>query len=358
MSRIDFPTPISPSRPIMSAEDAARVLAVCRAFEVQVPPEAVEPLGDAGGFSGARLWRVTAEEAWCLRAWPIEGPTETELATIHNLMGKAAETLPFVPRLRRQGKTGRTWVAEYGTLWEMATWQPGRADFHEQPSLAKLTAAVEALALLHRVWMPSPPRYGACPAVVRRLEKLKAWQSLPRERMQAALGRIESDLRNLAVRALEAVRRGTLPAREALNRWRHIEVSLQPCLCDIWHDHVLFQGETVTGIVDFGGVRMDNPATDLARLLGSLVPEEASAWSAALDAYDRIRKLTQQERLLAEVLDWTGLIVALTNWLRWLVLGERRFANPPLAAARMRSLVLRAESERFADRMRRYRLEN
>ncbi len=340
----------------MNAEDMARVLAVCRAFQLQVLPEAVEPLGDAGGFSGARLWRITADGRWCLRAWPAEGPTETELAIIHDLMGKAAETLPFVPRLRRHGKTGRTWIAEYGRLWEMATWQPGRADFHEQPSLGKLAAAVEALARLHRVWMPIPLRYGVCPAVVRRLEKLKAWQALPNDRIQTALGRVETELRNLAVRALEAVRRGALPALEALNRWRHIEVSLQPCLCDIWHDHVLFQGETVTGIVDFGGVRVDNPATDLARLLGSLVPDEASVWSKAFDAYDRIRQLTQQERQLAEVLDWTGTIVALTNWLRWAVLAERHFEDRSAALARFGTIVRRVESGAFQARLQ--RLEN
>lgn len=329
---------------------------MCRAFEIPVPPDGVEPVGDAGGFSGARLWRVTADGRWCLRAWPPEGPTETELATIHHLMGKAAETLEFVPRLRRHGGTGRTWLAEYGRLWEMATWQPGRADFHEHPSRGKLTAAVEALARLHCVWMPTAPRYGVCPAVIRRMDKLEAWQALPRERMRTALGRVETEVRNLAVRALDAVRRGALPAMQALNRWRQIEVSLQPCLCDIWHDHVLFQGETVTGIVDFGGVRVDNPATDLARLLGSLVPDDEAAWSAALDAYDRVRRFTQQERRLAEVLDWTGTIVALTNWLRWLVLAQRHFDDRSAAVARFSTLVRRVESGAFQARLQ--RLEN
>src|SRR5205807_3808434 len=47
-----------------------------------------------------------------------------------------------------------------------------------------------------------------------------------------------------------------------------ISLPLQPCIRDIWHDHVLFTANDVTGVIDFGAVDMDTPATDIARLLG------------------------------------------------------------------------------------------
>ena len=36
----------------------------------------VSALGNAGGFSGARFWRVTADgQQFCLRLWPTKGHT-------------------------------------------------------------------------------------------------------------------------------------------------------------------------------------------------------------------------------------------------------------------------------------------
>ena len=35
-------------------------------------------------------------------------------------------------------------------------------------------------------------------------------------------------------------------------------VPLHACLCDIWHDHVLFTVDKLTGLVDYGSVKVDN----------------------------------------------------------------------------------------------------
>lgn len=342
-------------------------LAVCRAFGLDLPPAALEPLGNAGGFSGARLWRVRTDGQWCLRAWPPDAPSESELDTIHGLMLRAAQSLPFVPRLRTSLADGRTWVRAEGRLWEMASWMAGRADFHEHPSAARLTAAVEALARLHRVWQPVQPRCGPSPAVLRRLQKLEAWEAVPASRLRSAVADSEAEVHLWALRGLEAAARWGRSARRALAEWVAVSLPLQPCLCDVWHDHILFDGDRVTGIVDFGGVRLDNVATDLARLLGSLIGDKSAAiktpggmalpepWAVACDAYATIRELSPQERRLSVLLDWTGVVVGITNWLRWLVLKERQFADRTLALARFRTLILRAESPRFASGQR---LEN
>ena len=60
---------------------------------------------------------------------------------------------------------------------------------------------------------------------------------------------------------------------------------MQPCLCDPWHDHVLFTGDQVSGVIDYGSVKEDHIAVDLARLLGSLVEDDENAWSIGLKAY-------------------------------------------------------------------------
>ena len=53
-----------------------------------------------------------------------------------------------------------------------------------------------------------------------------------------------------------------------------ITAPLQVCHGDLWHDHVLFSGEEVTGLIDFDAMKIDSRALDLARLLGSLVKDD------------------------------------------------------------------------------------
>src|SRR5947209_4161414 len=108
--------------------DAER--AVLRRYAGVCPWPALFPLGNAGGFSGARLWRVTGgEDFFCLRAWPPSADAR-HLEEIHRLMGAArAAGLAFVPAVF-PAADGRSWVADAGRLWELTAWMPGRADFH------------------------------------------------------------------------------------------------------------------------------------------------------------------------------------------------------------------------------------
>ena len=60
---------------------------------------------------------------------------------------------------------------------------------------------------------------------------------------------------------------------------------LSPAIRDIHHDHVLFSGDQVTGLVDFGILRIDTPLADMARLVGSLVADDEPARKFALDIF-------------------------------------------------------------------------
>src|SRR6267142_1271747 len=86
------------------------------------------PLGNRGGFSGARLWRLQGPAgAFCLRAWPAGNPDRERLLGIHHLMKLAqAEGLSFVPTIVPTC-TSATWREHAGRLWELTTWMPGRA---------------------------------------------------------------------------------------------------------------------------------------------------------------------------------------------------------------------------------------
>jgi Ser/Thr protein kinase RdoA (MazF antagonist) len=120
-----------------------------------------------------------------------------------------------------------------------------------------------------------------------------------------------------------------------------IAFPLQPCLRDIWHDHVLFTGDEVTGIIDFGGIDIDTPAVDVARLLGSLVGSEPPGWETGIDAYSAIRPLSSDERRAVTALDKSGTVLAGCNWIRWIYVEKRRFQNRSQVVTRFTRLLER-----------------
>jgi Ser/Thr protein kinase RdoA (MazF antagonist) len=119
---------------------------------------------------------------------------------------------------------------------------------------------------------------------------------------------------------------------------------VQPCLRDVWHDHLLFVDERLTGLVDYGAVREDHVATDLARMLGSLVGDDQVGWQQGLRAYRRVRALSDHEEQLTHVLDRTGTVLGLVNWLRWLYHENRTYQDLPAVTRRMETLLNRLES--------------
>jgi Ser/Thr protein kinase RdoA (MazF antagonist) len=303
-----------------------------------LPAPTLHPLGNHGGFSGAHLWRVEAAGAsFCLRAWPTDDPTPERLRWLHGLMSPAA--LPFVPRIIPTGSA--TFTAHAGRLWELTTWLPGRADFrHPQP--ARLRAACVALARLHHAWAGLAPARGICPALARRLERTDAWLTLVSSGWYPRPD--DGDLvKPWAERAWRLLAVWAGRVAPLLAPWAGRSFPLHPCLCDIWHNHVLFEGDAVTGIIDYGSVKVDHPTADLARLLGSLVGDDAVAWADGLDAYTSVRPLSSDERELARALDRTGVVLGAANWLKWLYHDGRRFEDGRLVADRLAGLVCRLE---------------
>jgi homoserine kinase type II len=296
-----------------------------------VRPTRIDALGNRDGFSGAAIWRCeTPLGSLCLRAWP-DSISQTNLRFIHHLQQSAAE-LMFVPRIL-PARDGTTWLSHQGRLWELTQWMPGQADDQARPSSERVSAACEALARLHLTWERLHTRRGPCPAIARRFDALRQWQ-----RSASSLDPLDA----LGKRALRLLERW-LPQIPAALAQQNDEMPLQPCLCDIWRNHVLFEGDEVSGIIDYGEVKIDHVAVDLARLLGSLVEDVPEGWQVGLSAYRRVRPLEVAEEALAHTLDRTGTILGVANWLRWLHQEERAFVDRDAAVRRLGVLVARLE---------------
>lgn len=315
-------------------------------------PIQAKRLGGAGGFSGANLWQVAAGDGrYCLRRWPEEHPDRGRLALIHSVLRTAASKgLSFVPA-PLQTATGTTFIEHAGSRWELTPWLPGTADFWTSPSPARLSAAFRALARFHqatRHCAPPDDRLGEARAIVERAARLTELASGGFAQLAAAVNRrplsaaIDRALREALPRC-PAIAASQLPQLTAAARH---PVALQPAIRDIWHDHVLFEGDRVTGIVDYGAMRIDTALTDIARLVGSLVEDDARLRQIALDAYAETSPLTTSDRELVDLLDHASVLISLANWAQWLYVEGRQFDNLEAVAKRIEKLAARVSKLR------------
>jgi Ser/Thr protein kinase RdoA (MazF antagonist) len=123
---------------------------------------------------------------------------------------------------------------------------------------------------------------------------------------------------------------------------RHL-VSLQPCIRDVWHDHVLYLGDQVTGLIDFGSLRDDHFACDIARLLGSLVRDDQSGWLAGTTAYAQLCPLSAVDRQLITAYDESGVLLSSMNWIQWLYADHRTFDDANRVAQRCAEIAGRLQ---------------
>jgi Ser/Thr protein kinase RdoA (MazF antagonist) len=251
--------------------------------------------------------------------------------------------LAFVPAVR-PAHGGQTWVEAAGRSWDLTGWQPGRADFWARPAPARLAAACETLAQLHLAWAGVNPKHGPCPALGRRLNRAREWLELVASGWRPVFPAASDDaLHDWAGRAWRLLQGRVERVLPRLAPWADKPLPLQPCLCDVWHDHVLFEDDRVTGLVDYGSVKWDHVSGDLARLLGSLVGDDRGRQLAGLAAYSRLRGLSKEEKALVAALDETGTVLGAANWLRWLYREGKRFEDRSAVAGRLAALVRRME---------------
>jgi homoserine kinase type II len=305
----------------------------------------LESLGSAGGFSGARLWKVGGTGGdWCLRRWPPEHPEETRLLFIHAVLQRVYERGVPEAALPLPTRGGQTWLRHDGGLWELTRWAPGRADFHHDPRPEKLQAAMEWLARFHLAAAPLQPHAAHAPGIAERLDLLRRLRSGERAEIEQRLASASwPEFAARARRILAAFDRNAATIEFVLAEAARLACPLQPCIRDIWHDHVLFEGNRVSGVVDFGAMRVECVSGDIARLLGSLVGDDPAARQSGLAAYCGVRPLHETERRLVGVYDVSGVLLAGMNWLRWICLQQRQFERPVQVLARLDEIVLRLD---------------
>jgi Ser/Thr protein kinase RdoA (MazF antagonist) len=286
------------------------------------------------------------------------------LGLAHVVQSVLAAHGPFVVPVLLKSKSGLTLTRVDGREWELATWRPGRADFHDRPTPARLVAAMRMLGQIHRtlgdrIATPWPFRMEAglgrdvvaaerrrSKSAARRAERLAELVSPTGRALQrASAAKAPPELQPLVRDAVALVEHHAPADLSQALHWQDQDLPLQYRLGDIHDDHILFVDDEVTGVIDFGAVDFDSPAGDVARLLGSLVGDDRDRWREGFAAYESVRPLTAAERRAAEFFHTSGSVVAAANWLAWLWPNDATQA-PPIpdrdrAVARLSRLVER-----------------
>lgn len=287
--------------------------------------QSCQPVADAG-FSGARIWRVeTLVGLYALRRWPDDGPAANRLQGLHALLQHLQDSGLTFLAVPLRNRAGSTLTRQRDAWWQLEPWLPGTANRDEHPSPARLAAAMQTLARWHAVartfvpeaaaqtWFAGPDR-GPAPAIVERAEKLRNMLL----QIGAALTPhylLAGEWSDVFQRLLTGCRQRGPALLPQLERAREIPVPLQVCLRDVWRDHILYTGDKVTGLIDPSAARIDTVAADLARLLGSLVADDAEARDFALAAYKQERPLAPEELRLVPLLDQSGVVLSAWTWI-------------------------------------------
>ncbi len=325
---------------------------------------------DSEGFSGAVVLRVVVQDTptapeveYCLRGWPPGSLPRERLLGLHRLLEhihKCGVTQVPVPL---RSKFGTTLYAEASQFWQLEPWLPGVANFNADPSDARLRNAMTVLAQWHDAAARFEPRESEAtwfksfaaansPTVVDRLDRIERFRGQDVAKLRQLLQQTThlppweaefNELVDLSRRILDLFQICAERVAENLSSYRDLRIRQHPCLRDVWHDHLLFVGDHVTGLIDPSAARSETPATDLARLLGSLLGDDDDRWKFAISAYRAVRPLSDREATLAWVLDQSTVLLSGLTWLERLFVHRLNYSNPPRVLERLRQIAVRLD---------------
>jgi Ser/Thr protein kinase RdoA (MazF antagonist) len=288
-----------------------------------------------------------------LRQWPTEHPSPQRLQWIHEVLFHSQRSGVSVLPIPIRCRDGETFVSAEGLLWELAPWMPGQAREPETATPQHVLAAMSALAQFHNATATLVDETGsnaAAPAVTERLARIERWLHQGEiEAMEQALAQTDPSLARRAWPLIAAFRQLAQSVEQDLREAHNFSVSIQPCIRDIHHQHVLFVEDDpcnprVSALIDFGAMRPDTVATDIARLMGSLACDDAVLWEAGLRGYQQQRPLSDCERLLALFIDRANVVLTGPQWLEWLLIEQKQFRSMPAILARLDRVLIRLKN--------------
>lgn len=285
------------------------------------------------GFSGAKVWRIGSGAAiWALKLWPSVGPNRATLAWIHGVLQFAAARgwrLAPLPLVDAAGNSVH--VGSDGSCWDVTPWINGTVLAEGKAMPDHVRSAAMALAAYHLAVREHPDVEASAlsPGLKLRLAEVESWQTIDLRGALLQLGRTTSatEEASAVLKHLAEVIPPLLPATAArLTKLTQVELFILPAIRDLWRPHLFYDETQVVGVIDFGALRLEHRATDLARLLGSLCDSRENLWKVGFQSYQHVWPLTSQEVEVYQAFVASQRVLAPLTWAQRLfpeILGRR-----------------------------------
>lgn len=277
----------------------------------------------SSGFSGALVYRYESFLGpMALRFWPVDGMSPQRWTVLSDFLLQVSRNGFYSLAVPISQMDQQVCSLIGDRLVHIEPWLSGEC-LSQEPTPPQLVAAVESLAQFHLAsanYIPGPDdlqvlggaRSGISPSLQTRLQRLHNLQApgkteqLAAEIFQAGNQR----LLGMLVRLNACYQQWNGPLLYELQKALQILLPLQPVWRDLWRGNLLFEGEQVTGFIDPAACACDSVLTDLSRLLGSLIGNQADRWLSALSVYENTRPLSVTERKLLSLFDLSNLLLS------------------------------------------------
>jgi len=248
-----------------------------------------------------------------------------------------------------------------GTLWQCLEYIDGKSCATPDKYQAMLGA--EALATFHKVASTfEPPSRPALCGWRRRTRQLSSMLAFQPDLPDA--DKVDNSLFT-ELRALFAQFAKLIHAPETIKIIRdtlkhEMTATHQPAIKDCWWNHLLFSNshDRITGIIDIDAAGWDDPAVDLARLLGSWQLENQKwqgnlidLWPEAFEKYRSVVEPGPNFSFRVQILHDTSIICGMDRWFRWIFTENRQFPDMKLVLRRITHMLHAAPAaiRRLAD---------
>lgn len=341
------------------SDSISRCRQIISQFFLDDPAATIVPIIGNEGFSGAQIYRIElGVQRYSLRRWPLTGPEPERLAGLHRLLDLTWRLGVKQIAVPLKSRSGSTLLNVDGHLWQLEPWMRGTADFHASPSRVRLQSTMQVLSQWHaaaqtysplpadRAWFTSIPA-SPSPGIQERWQNIRQYQRNGDLLFRLKLNNVpDVEIKTQLMGIWKHFQDLSPMVTQTLERLLPNQVPLQPCLRDVWHDHLLFTGDELTGLIDPGACRSENVTTDLARLLGSLLEDDRREWDFALDCYQQLRPLSLIEFQTLRAFDISGVLLSGMTWIDWLLIQQRPLTNRGRVLARLQCIVRRLENLR------------
>lgn len=298
-----------------------------------------------GGFSGSKTWQIKLPEgSYGLRKWTASVTRDRILSIHREISSRKAEGMDILPEYLRT-ISGQTVIEERERFWELATWLPGMpvvlpVSAHHAQAMFRALGEFHAQGENKNI---TSKNISTSPGIESRLAVLRRWRDIDDSRFAQFVAGRYPHLRPLAQELWVGFRRFEIPLSKALEWATTVRLPIVTCIGDPRPEHFLFEVDRLTGLIDFGSLRHDFLALDLARLAGELYASDVAQWELAMAWFRRDNLSMAPQWKVAWVLDAANAVLSGLNWIDWLWLENRHFDEIVEVEKRLQALVARLD---------------